>query len=213
MGFLQHKTLHKFFTETSQFKNMINNSKGSAGNVKKNFPVIDLGDYILREQTIDDAAAFLEYYSDPEVSKYIVSFIPQTIEEARSEIQYWINVSGYNDGVYFAIAKKSDNKMIGSVGVSGANRNHNRIEASYDLAKEYWGQGIMTLALRAVLKYAFEELKFNRIEAYAMPGNIGSQKVLEKCGFNFEGNLKQHRYHNGKYVDIGIYSIVFQDYV
>ncbi|MCE3255853.1 MAG: speG [Rickettsiaceae bacterium] len=179
----------------------------------KAFPVIDLGDYILREQTIEDAEDFLEYYSDPEVSKYIVSFIPRTVEEARAEIKYWINVAQYNDGIYFAIARKSDNKMIGSVGVSGANRHHNRIEASYDLAKEYWGQGIMTTALKAVLKYAFLELKFNRIEAFAMPGNEGSHKVLQKCGFNFEGNLKQHRYHNGKYVDIGIYSIVYEDYI
>ncbi len=186
---------------------MYNNSKAPA----RIFPTIDLGDYILREQTLEDAEDFLEYYSDPEVSKYIVSFIPKTVEEARSEIRYWINVFSYNDGLYFAIARKSDNKMIGSVGVSGVNRNHNRIEASYDLAKEYWGQGIMTKALKAVLKYAFEELKFNRIEAFAMPNNIGSQKVLEKCDFVFEGNLRQHRFHNGKYVDIGLYSVLYQD--
>jgi ribosomal-protein-alanine N-acetyltransferase len=188
---------------------MYNNSKAPA----RIFPTIDLGDFILREQTLEDAADFLEYYSDPEVSKYIVSFIPNTVEEARSEIRYWINVFGYNDGLYFAIARKSDNKMIGSVGVSGVNRSHNRIEASYDLAKEYWGQGIMTKALKAVLKYAFEELKFNRIEAFAMPDNIGSQKVLEKCGFAFEGILRQHRFHNGKYVDIGIYSVLYQDHL
>ncbi|MES2677138.1 MAG: GNAT family N-acetyltransferase [Pseudomonadota bacterium] len=191
---------------------MYNNSKASENNRERIFPTIDLGDFILREQTLEDAEDFLEYYSDPEVSKYIVSFIPKTVEEARSEIRYWINVFSYNDGLYFAIARKSDNKMIGSVGVSGVNRNHNRIEASYDLAKEYWGQGIMTQALKAVLKYAFEELKFNRIEAYAMPANIGSYKVLEKCGFAFEGNLRQHRFHNGKYVDIGIYSILYQDH-
>ena len=161
------------------------------------FPTIDLGDYILREQTIEDAGAFLEYYSDPIVSQYIVSFIPGNIDEARSEIRYWANVFNYNDGIYFAIARKSDNKMIGSVGVSSANRNHNRIEASYDLAKEYWGQGIMTKALKEVLKYCFEEMKFNRIEAFAIAENVGSVKVLEKCGFTFEGNLRQHRLHKG----------------
>jgi len=188
---------------------MHTNSKAPQSNRIRNFPTIDLGDFVLREQTLDDAEAFLEYYSDPEVSKYVVSFIPQTLEEARKEISYWIDVFNYNDGLYFAIARKSDNKMIGSVGVSGVNRNHNRIEASYDLAKEYWGQGIMTKALSEVLKYVFKELKFNRIEAFAMPNNIGSHRVLEKCGFVFEGNLRQHRFHNGKYVDIGIYSVLY----
>jgi ribosomal-protein-alanine N-acetyltransferase len=188
---------------------MQNNSKAPG----KIFPIIDLGDYVLREQTLEDAADFLEYFADPQVSKHIVSFIPQTVEEARSEIRYWINVFSYNDGIYFAIARKSDNKMIGSVGVSGVNRNHNRIEASYDLAKEYWGKGIMSKALKAVIKYAFEEMQINRIEAYAMPENVASQKVLEKCGFHFEGILRQHRFHKGEYVDIGIYSIVYQDHV
>ncbi len=190
--------------------NMNNNSKAPE---RRNFPTIDLGDFILREQTLEDAEDFLEYYSDPQVSKYVISFIPQNIEEAQNEIRYWINVFNYNDGLYFAIARKSDNKMIGSVGVSGVNRNHNRIEASYDLAKEYWGRGVMTLALKAALKYAFEEFKFNRIEAFAMPENVGSYKVLEKCGFVFEGNLRQHRFHNGRYVDIGIYSILYQDHL
>jgi ribosomal-protein-alanine N-acetyltransferase len=192
---------------------MYNNSKAQVSAKTRVFPTIDLGDFILREQTIEDAVDFLEYYSDPEVNKYIVSFIPKTVEEARTEIRYWINVFNYNDGLYFAIARKSDNKMIGSVGVSGINRNHNRVEASYDLAKEYWGKGIMTQALRAVLKYAFEELKFNRIEANAMPENISSKRVLEKCGFVFEGNLRQHRFHNGKYLDIGIYSVLYSDYL
>lgn len=180
---------------------------------EKIFPTIDLGDYILREQTVDDAEAFLEYYGDPAVNQYIVSFIPKTVEEARLELKYWINVFDYNDGIYFAIARKSDNKMIGSVGVSGINRNHNRIEASYDLAKEFWGQGIMSKALAAVLKYVFEEMKINRIEAYAMADNIGSYRVLEKCGFVFEGNLRQHRYHKGQYVDIGSYSVLAKDHI
>ena len=114
-------------------------------------------------------------------------------------------------GIYFAVARKSDNKMIGSVGVSSINNYHHRIEASYDLAKEYWGKGIMTKALKECIKYTFNNFNVNRIEAYAMPENIRSQKVLEKCGFVFEGNLRQHRYHNGKYVDIGSYSILRED--
>ena len=187
---------------------MHNNSKAPT----QTFPTIDLGDYILREQKIADAEDFFKYYSDPVVNKYIVSSIPTNIDEARLELRYWINVFDYNDGIYFAIAKKSDNQMIGSVGISSVNRNHNRIEASYDLAQEYWGKGIMTKALKAVLKYGFEELKFNRIEAFAMAGNIGSNKVLAKCGFSFEGNLRQHRFHNGRYVDIGIYSALRQEY-
>jgi ribosomal-protein-alanine N-acetyltransferase len=177
----------------------------------KVFPTIDLGDFVLREQTNDDVPAFFEYYADPQVNKYIVSSIPKNLEEAKAELRYWINVYDYDDGIYFAIARKSDNKMIGSVGISSANRYHNRIEASYDLAKEYWNKGIMSKALRATVEYAIKNMGFNRIEAYALPDNEPSWRVLEKVGFKFEGNLRQHRYHNGKYLDIRIYSILRQD--
>ena len=182
-------------------------------NQSQNFPTIDLGGYILRKITLDDAEDFLEYYSDPEVNKYIISSIPSNIEESKSELQYWINVFNYSDGIYFAIVKKDNNRLIGTIGISSANRRHNRIEASYDLAKEYWGQGIVTKALKAVIKYGFEKLQFNRIEAYVMSDNIGSYRVLQKCGFMFEGVLRQHRFHNGKYIDIGSYSIIYKDFL
>ncbi len=181
-------------------------------NRKNNFPIIDLGDYILREQTVEDAEDFFNYYADPEVNKYIVSDIPSNLEEAKREIGYWIEVFNSNDGIYFGIARKDNNQLIGSVGLSSVNYRHNRIEASYDLAKEYWNKGIMTKALREVIKYGFEKMNINRIEAYSLKENTGSRKVLTKCGFVLEGELKQHRRHNGVYKDIGVFSIVSEDY-
>jgi ribosomal-protein-alanine N-acetyltransferase len=182
-------------------------------NHKINFPVIDLGDYILREQTVEDAQDFFNYYSDPIVNKYIVSDIPADLEEARREISYWINVFNCNDGIYFGIARKDNNQLIGSAGLSGINHRHNRIELSYDLAKEYWNLGIMSKALKEVVKYGFEAMDINRIEAFSLQENIASRKVLTKCGFNLEGELKQHRRHNGIYMDIGIFSLVKEDYL
>ena len=182
-------------------------------NYAKKFPVIDLGNYILREQTIADTEDFFRYYSDPEVNQFIISEIPFDMEEARKEISYWINIFHYGDGIYFGIAEKSTNKLIGSIGLSSINRYHNRIELSYDLAKEYWNRGIMTAAIKAVLKHGFEEMKINRIEAYSVQENKASRAVLKKCGFNLEGELKQHRRFKGSYRDIGIFSIVYQDYL
>ena len=175
-------------------------------------PVIDLGDYILRAKTLEDTEDFFNYYSDPEVNKYIVSDIPSNLQEARQEISYWMNVYKNGDGIYFAIARKDNNRLIGSIGLSSFNRFHNRIEASYDLAKEYWNKGITTKALKEVIRYGFDNMGINRIEAFAMRANKASRAVLEKCGFNLEGELKQHRRHRGVYVDMGIFSIVYEDY-
>lgn len=180
--------------------------------LKNNFPVIDLGDYILREQNMNDVEDFHNYYTDPEVNRHIVSDIPSSLEESRYELRYWINVFYDKSGIYFGIARKDNNRLIGTIGITSFNRIHNRAEVSYDLAKEYWQKGIMTKALKALIKYCFETLKINRLEAYALPENVASRALLKSCNFTFEGELKQHRYHHGQYKDIGIFSLVYEEY-
>lgn len=181
----------------------------------KTFPLIDLGDYILREKCDGDVADFFAYYSDPEVNKFILCDIPTDIETARRELSYWRNVFYQNDGIYFAIAEKSTNRMIGSIGLTGFNSYQSRIEISYDLAKEFWNRGIMKSAINAVVKYAFENFHYgriNRIEAFTSTANEPSKHLLLKTGFVLEGVLRQHRYHRGNFVDVCSFSMLRSDY-
>jgi [ribosomal protein S5]-alanine N-acetyltransferase len=180
---------------------------------KKEFPVIDLGDYILREKTDADILDFFTYYSDPEVNKHILCDIPRNEEEARRELYYWRNIFYLNDGIYFAIARKDTNQLIGSIGLTSQNNYHRRIEISYDLAKEYWRQGISSKAIKEVARYGFEILQMNRIEAFTATGNIASKNLLIKNGFELEGTLRQHRYHKGNYVDAYVFSLLRGDFV
>lgn len=182
---------------------------------QKTFPTIDLGDYCLREKRESDSEDFFKYYSDPEVNKFILCEIPHTTEEARRELNYWRNVFYQNDGIYFAIAEKKTDRLIGSIGLTGYNSYQGRIELSYDLAKEYWRCGIMTKAVAAVVKYGFEEFaptRVNRVEAMVSTANIPSKNLLLKCGFSLEGVLRQHRYHRGAYVDVCSFSILKEDF-
>ncbi len=181
-------------------------------NNTKTFPNIDLGDYILREKTDNDVEDFFRYYTDPEVNKFILCDMPRNLEEARKELYYWRNVFYINDGIYFAVARKDTNQLIGSIGLTTFNSYHNRIELSYDLAKEYWRQGITLAAIKEVVKYGFENLQVNRIEAFTSTENLPSKNLLIKAGFLLEGTLRQHRYHRGSYVDAYSFSLLRQDY-
>lgn len=180
---------------------------------QKTFPIIDLGDYILREQQEKDIPNFFRYYTDPEVNKYILVEPPATIDDARRELYYWRNIFYNNDGIYFAIVSKHDDQMIGSIGLSGHNNYHSRIELSYDMAKEFWRRGIMSRAIKELLLYGFRNLNVNRIEAVSSVYNEGSIRLLEKCGFQYEGCLRQHRYHRGKYVDVYSFSMLRDEYL
>lgn len=162
-----------------------------------------------RESDIDD---FFNYYSNPIVNKFILCQIPQNLEEARRELHYWRGIFYQNDGIYFAIADKSNDRLIGSIGLTSHNSYNNRIEISYDLSHHYWRRGITTKAVLAVTKYGFEELKVNKIEAFVSVDNIPSKNLLLKCGFKIEGILREHRYHKGSYIDVFCFGLLQKDF-
>lgn len=171
------------------------------------FPTINLDqDYILREHMLEDAAAFYEYYSKPEVAKYILASTPQNAVDAEAEIYYCRNLFRTARGIYWTLARKENDKMIGAVGLY-ANNFHHRAEISYDLAPEYWGQGIMAKAVSAVATYALTDDGFDRIEAVTMPANDASIKLLLKCGFVHEGLMRNYKQYNNQAHDVEMFSL------
>lgn len=174
----------------------------------KCFPTLDVNEeYCLREQEIKDTDAFFEYYADPEVGKYILANKPQNIAEASAEIHYCRNLFRYRRGIYWTLARKADDKMIGAIGFY-LNNQHHRGEICYDLSREYWRKGVMTQALQKVVQFAFREMEVNRIEAVTIAENKASIAILKRLGFIHEGVLKQYRYYNGKSHDVEIYSLI-----
>ncbi len=174
---------------------------------QKPFPTIDLDEtYILREQMLSDTEDFFGYYTDPDVGKYILAAKPVSLLEASNEVQYCRNLFYTKQGIYWTIAKKSDNKMIGAIGLY-INNMHHRAEICYDISKDYWRKGITAKSILAVVNCAFKQLDIIRVEAVTQKINIASVKLLEKVGFHHEGTLKQYRYYNNKAWDIEMYSM------
>lgn len=166
----------------------------------KIFPTIQTDRLILREMTVDDASDMYAYYSDREVSKYLDWFGPGSEEQAKNMITYWNKSYQESTFMRFGIALQGDNKIIGTIPINPVRGRFEwklPIVLGYDLSREYWNQGIMTEALNAVIPYIFETLDNHRIIAEVIPENISSLKVLEKLGFEKEGYLRQHFYHEG----------------
>lgn len=180
------------------------------------FPTLSVDDeYILREQSIEDTAAFFEYYSDPDVSGYILARTPHTLKDAREEVEYCRKLFQYRQGIYWAIARRDDNKMIGAVGLY-INNHHHRAEICYDLHKQYWRQGIMTRAMQTIMGHMFKYAGLHRIEAITVKENQSSTAILNKLGFEHEGSLKNYRYHQNRPHNIEMYGItkkMFQDHM
>jgi ribosomal-protein-alanine N-acetyltransferase len=71
----------------------------------------------------------------------------------------------------------------------------------YWVGEPFAGRGHATAAVRAVVGFAFEELKLHRVEAACVPSNVGSRRVLEKAGFEHEGQARAYLKINGAWAD------------
>ena len=76
----------------------------------------------------------------------------------------------------------------------------------YYIAEEYWGKGIMTEAVKQLCDYVFSNTDIIRIYAEPFAYNIGSCRVLEKAGFQYEGTLRSNALKNGNVFDMKMYS-------
>jgi len=178
---------------------------------QQSFPELNLNkQFHLREQSLEDTENFFKYYASPEVSQYILASTPKNTFEAESEIYYCRNLFRQKQGIYWAIAKRHKNEMVGAIGLY-INNFHRRAELSYDLAKEYWGQGIMSKAIEIVRDYSFDQIGLSRIEAITMKENLASQRVLEKNGFKREGTLRNYKFYEGKPHNIEMFGTIPED--
>ena len=111
----------------------------------------------------------------------------------------------------FAIS--SDSEIIGGIGFNQKSDVFSKsAEIGYWVAEPFWGQGIATEALTAIISYAFS--KFDLIRIYAAPfeSNPASSRVLEKAGFQYEGRLRKSVVKNGIVMDQLLYSILKEEW-
>ncbi len=141
---------------------------------------------ILREILQEDAEAFFAMDSNPEVVKYVgikpLTDINQSVKMIESiRNQYIENGIGR-----WAVVRKEDRKLVGWSGlklIKEINNHQNIYDLGYRFTPEYWGIGYATETSIAVLNYAFNEMKLNKVFAYADVENDASNHVLKKLGF------------------------------
>lgn len=109
----------------------------------------------------------------------------------------------------FLMVEKATGIIIGRIGYHTWKAVHNRAEIGYGLHREeHKRRGYMTEAMLPVLKYGFEHMDLNRVEAFASPLNIPSIRLIESHGFIKEGLLRQHYGRNGIMEDSVVYGLL-----
>ncbi|MDZ5760877.1 GNAT family N-acetyltransferase [Lyticum sinuosum] len=191
------------------------------------FPDIDLGDFNInsdtdtnkqikiwmRDMKLKDDKKYFELYSDSRVNfAHSDEDMPKSLEEANRSIKFWGSLFYNKRSIFWTIADKNTDIMIGNIGLVNFYASNKRAEISYDIFPEYHRNGIMSKALSAVLNIVFNRMSVFRIEARTIIDNIPSQMLLQKHGFKKEGILRGYRFIRGKSVDIMLFSLIKSDY-
>ena len=174
-------------------------------------PVLETRRLRLRPLCMRDEKDMFRYASDPEVSRHVLWDTHETPRQTRSALRSALRQ--YRSGApgSFAIERRSDRRMIGTIGFMWINCDHRSAEVGYSLARDCWNQGYATEALGAVLRFAFGTLKLNRVEAMHEVDNPASGRVMEKCGMTCEGTLRSRVYNKDHFSDVRLYAILRDD--
>ena len=160
----------------------------------------------------DSEMMFKNWANDPEVFKFFRRNPHNELSETEEVIKKWVNE--YEDGHCYnwAIELKKMSEIIGQISIVDFNEKFSSCEVAYSIGRKFWGKGITTEALKAVINYMIKEVNINRFEARFNTKNIASGKVMEKAGMKYEGTLREVKINrNGDYYDMSVYSILRSD--
>jgi [ribosomal protein S5]-alanine N-acetyltransferase len=165
------------------------------------FPNLETARLCLRQANQEDAEAIFAIFSDRDVTQFHNLDTFTQIGEAVGVID--LRKKGFESGrgIRWGITCKPNDNLIGSCGFTW-DREANGAEIGYELASQFWRQGIMSEALRAILNYGFESEGVQFVIAQIMIENVASRRLLEKLGFQNQGVLKERGFWKEKYHDL-----------
>jgi len=160
-----------------------------------------------------DCDNLYEIYSNQKAIKYWSSLPFTQIKQANKMIDNSIN--DWNNGIAISLGIycKESQKLIGTVNLFNFHEESKRAEIGYMLDPVYWGLGIMTETLIAIIEYLFKDMHFNRLEADIDPKNKKSASLLKNMGFKLEGKFKERWIVNGLVSDSEMYGLTKKEYL
>lgn len=204
-----------------------------------NPPRIETPRLLLRKITLGDYMDMYDYARDPEVPRYLIwdphpnadytyRYVKTLDKQYKAgEFFDWgvcikTGGSSENTGDFrikrIFLTRKSggrtpNTRFIGTCGFTSFDFNNLSAEIGYVFHRDMWGQGIAGEAVSAVMDFGFRKIGLNRIEARYMVENQNSRRVMEKCGMSFEGIHRRSMLIKGEFRDIGVFSILRDEYM
>lgn len=159
----------------------------------------------LRKWQLSDLESLVKHANNFKIAKNLTNQFPHpyTIQDGERFLK---NAVSHDPVRIFAISVEDE--AIGAIGIFPQDDIHCRnAEMGYWLSEDWWGKGIITLAIRQMVEYGFSTFSIDRIFARPFGSNDASQRVLEKAGFRLEARFEKTLLKNGELLDELVYGI------
>lgn len=171
---------------------------------------IETNRLLLKTPSWSDVPDIYRYASNPDVAFFVSWHAHKHIDESYRFIARVEKLMNEGTLIEFGIYPKEVGHIIGTIGLM-PKLGSPRAEVGYCIDKPYWGRGYVSEALEAVIQYGFSLDHIQRIEAIADETNIGSWRVMEKCGMTKDGLLRNYLHddrHKNPLRNVFLYSIL-----
>ena len=165
------------------------------------------GRLVLRRFAMEDAQAMYDNWASDELVPRFLSWEPHaSIDVSKDVLSKWI--PEYEKPDHYQWLIEFGGIPVGGLNLHAISEKSLRAEMGYSIGSRWWGRGITAEAAAAVLRFAFEEVGFNKICALHDTGNPGSGRVMQKAGMIREGHFVKHSLRkDGTWGDVDFYSI------
>jgi RimJ/RimL family protein N-acetyltransferase len=166
----------------------------------------------LRWLTDEDVPSLFTIFGDREVTRYWGHpVLPD--RRAATRLLEEIHAKFANRSLFqWGVALLTTDAVIGTCTLAALDVENRRAELGFALARAHWGQGYMSEALPALLRYAFGGMQLHRVWADTDPRNGPSIRVLERLGFRREGLLREHYLVQAEPQDAIVYGLLRSDW-
>ncbi|MCB8927860.1 MAG: GNAT family N-acetyltransferase [Ardenticatenaceae bacterium] len=172
---------------------------------------------LLRRYRPEDSAAYFQMLQANQ--EHLREFLPSLWQEVQNEadvatvLRQLAAEWDARNLFIFGVWEKESGSYVGELYLANPDWQVPCVELGYFLVKDKTGRGYATEAARAMIQFAFEQLKVNRIDLQCAADNLASQRVAERCGFTLEGRQRQRqRKKDGKLVDRLWYGLLHNEY-
>lgn len=165
-----------------------------------------------RFEYTDDDAMLRNFIADEKTQSMYAEPVYTTKEAVHELLEKYISSYEKPDYYRWAVIDKEKGECIGQIAYFLMDSKNHFGEIEYCIGSDFRRKGYATEAAKAVIAYGFEKISLHKVQICTKTINAASKRVIEKCGFTYEGTLRDYFYTNGEYVGRLYFSMLREEY-